>query len=381
MAKGFFEEFVEQDARIVKAARMLPSSGPLTAEQRRQTFQRIGDFLKKHGLTQSDLAKSIREPQSVVSGLFNNSSRITDEKRDDVLRRANAWLDLEDRAIEGQRRRPLNYHETRVAKTMMGMARKLTERPDIGVCWGPAGVGKSTIAKAIAAELPNVVLVAARTGRLRLCGFMKAVYDAMRTRRRKRHRVYFDDLVEAFQQSSRVSSRPLLLIDQCHLIKHEPVYQLLMDLQEEAGISILMIGTVDLHKTVTADENPAFYGQLSSRVGLRCDLTPELSQTGSPGVRKTFTVADVRAIFQSSRVKLHSDTAKMLADIANDSDGHLRRVERLMEWATRAARKRSKAESVTVLVGDVYQAARFVKDDDSVRVVRAADPEQQAAAG
>jgi DNA transposition AAA+ family ATPase len=377
----FFERVVAQDARVARATRMLPSEGTLRPEQRREAFAKIAEFLEEQGLKQADLAKAIREPQSVVSGLFTNSSRVTAEKRDEVLRKATAWVELETRAIEGRRQLPLTYQETKVARRLFGVCRKLTERPDMAIAWGPAGIGKSTIAKAIAAELPNVLVIAVRPDSRRVTGFVRAVHAALRNRRRRGGTVYFADVVEALKQSERVSARPLLIVDQCHLL-HESVFQVLMDLHDEAGVSVLMLGTIDLHRRVARDDDPVFFGQLSSRIGIRCDCTPEFVGAGRARPRALFTVADVRAIFQSGKVKLHSDAAKLLTDIANDSDGHLRRVERLVAWATAVARKRCKADAVTILGADIRQASRIVEGEDRARTLPAeVGKGREAAAG
>ena len=133
-------------------------------------------------------------------------------------------------------------------------------------------------------------------------------------------------------------------------------------------------------RRVARDDDPVFFGQLSSRIGLCCDCTPEFLDAGRARPRALFTVADVRAIFQSGKVRLHSDAAKLLADIANGSDGHLRRVERLVVWATAVARKRCSSEQVTILAADIRQASRIVEGEDRARTLPAEDGEVRAAA-
>jgi len=155
------DEIAEQDARIRRVSRMTNASeGELTHEQRNEAFQDITRFLEEHELTQTDFAKGIREKASTVSLLFGNKASLRPEKRDEILRKGRAWLELETRAIESRQQLPSGYwDQTKVAPRLMAIARRLTERADCGVVWGPAGIGKTTIVKAIRAELPNAILV------------------------------------------------------------------------------------------------------------------------------------------------------------------------------------------------------------------------------
>jgi DNA transposition AAA+ family ATPase len=284
-----------------------------------------------------------------------------------MLRRGNAWIEGEQRAAVARTMRPDVFAMTKPATRLFALAKKLTERPDMGIASGPSGIGKSTIVKALAAEIPSAILVTVTNGSRCTGGFMRATWNALQRRRRTReHRVTYDDVAEALKTSARVASRPLLIVDQAHRL-HERVYQTLMDWHDECGISVLLVGTVTAQQRVTDDEDPEG-GQLASRIGMRMDLTPEVYQRGG-GTRAnaTFTVADVRRIFQRGKVRLSRDAEDLLCWIANESVGHLRRVERLVPWACSIARQRLKlGEDAEVLISadDVHQASRVVEGKD-----------------
>jgi DNA transposition AAA+ family ATPase len=359
------------------------TEGELTHEQRNVAFADITRFLEEHELTQADLARGIREKASTVSLLFNNRASLKPEKRDELLRKGLAWIELETRAIESRGQLPSGYYDqTKVALRLMAIARRLTERADFGVAWGPAGIGKSTICKAIAAELPNAILVSVREDSRRYSGFLRALYNVMQRRHRGfRQRVFQAEIVELLSQSSRVASRPLIIVDQAHLL-HDRVLHLLMDLGEEIQCSVLVVGTVDAHKRVTFDDAIEF-GQLSSRFGVRCNLAPEVFEAaGSSRKRKLFTVKDIRAIFQRGQVRLHPGAVDLLCDTANTSNGHLRRVDRLVPWALAIARKRCKGGDVTITAADVLEASRIVEGEDE-RLTAAVEvaPGRDAAVG
>ncbi|HUU95600.1 MAG TPA: AAA family ATPase [Phycisphaerae bacterium] len=341
------------------------NEGALTHEQRNLAFEDVTRFLEENKLTHADFAKGIREKQSTVSLLFSNNAKLRPDTRDELLRKGLAWIELETRAIESRQQLPCGYYDqTKVALRGMAIARKLTERVDCGVCWGPAGIGKSIVFKAVAAELPNAIMVSVREDSRRYSGFLRALYNVMQRRRRTfRQRVFQAEVVELLKQSSRVASRPLMIVDQAHLL-HDRVLHLLMDINEEAQCSILLVGTVDAHKRVTFDDTIEF-GQLSSRFGVRCNLAPEVFKAGGRASNgRLFSVKDIRAIFQRGQVRLHSEAVGMLCDTANTSNGHLRRVDRLVPWAYAIARKRCKTGDVTIIAADVLEASRIVEGED-----------------
>ncbi len=340
-------------------------------------------FLEEHGLTQADFTRGIQErSQSTVSLLFGNSARLRPEKRDEILRKGLAWIELETRAIESHRQLPSGYYDQhKVALRLMAIARRLTERADMGVAWGPAGIGKTTIVRAIQAELPNAIVVAVRESSRRYAGFLRALYNAMQRRRRTfRQRAYQEEIIELLKQSSRVASRPLIIVDQAHLL-HDRVLHVLMDFHEEVQCSILLVGTVDAHKRVTFDDTIEF-GQLSSRFGVRCNLAPEVFEAGGrASKRKLFSVKDIRAIVQRGQVRLYPEAVDLLSDAANTSNGHLRRVDRLVPWAYAIARKRCKRENVTVIAADVCEASWVVEGEDQRLTPRVEIGGREVAAG
>ncbi len=222
---------------------------------------------------------------------------------------------------------------------------------------GPAGIGKTTVAKAICGEIPGTVYVCIDQETCSATGLIAAIYRALKQRPRRHFRPKLSDLVEGFGNSGR-----LLIIDQAHRLRDRAL-ETLMDLHDNCALPILLIGTAELHRRVSDDEDPLF-GQLASRVGVRLDLLAGLhvAGAGKPGpdsgtAAVSFSVADVRAIFARGKLKLHPDAANMLARIATYSVGHLRRAVRIFRWAEAIALRNSAAE---ITAAHVAAAAAMV---------------------
>ena len=376
-----FLELIEQDARITKATTPLPA-GPLGPKLCKRYREELERYLSEHSIDAAALAKALGEPGVVVKKFLAGDASITVDTRDRLLRKGMAWVELECRSRAMRRELPDSFVETAVAKRLMGASRRLVERLDIGVAYGPAGIGKSLAIKAVAAELPNVIaLTITDDTRLRI-GFLTAAFNAIQnTQRKQSPRARLHDVVGALRQAASVAARPLLIIDQAHRL-HSETLQIVADIFDEAEASILLVGTVDIYRRVSDDED-VHYGQLSSRIGLRVNLAPEVVGRSGPTRRKLITVDEIRRIFQTGKVRLHSSAAELLSDIASNAIGHLRRAARLVAWAVAVAKKRGgvsdKDGAIAITAEDVVQGARIVEGDDRARSITAAAPRSSMA--
>lgn len=131
-----FNKLVEQEARVRRASRMVPTEGPLSDQKRHEIRSALVALMEEHGLTQADVGKAIGRNTTYLNNLLNKAATIPAATRDEMWREINQWLDREARARET--RRPDDFVLTRVAGRMIALAERLTERADMAICYGMA---------------------------------------------------------------------------------------------------------------------------------------------------------------------------------------------------------------------------------------------------
>jgi DNA transposition AAA+ family ATPase len=334
---------------------MIPAQGPLTTKLREEILQAVVTYMHDGKFSQSDVARAIGTSTTYINNLLSGTGTLPDDSRDSLLRDLNNWLDREVRAKDS--RRSERFVETTVARRMMDAAERLKERSDMALAYGPAGIGKSMTARAIEAETRAIYVMIDDDCRAP-GGLRCKIYNAT-VRRKRLKTVSFAQLVEILRMPDRINVRNLLIIDEAQDL-YEQTFTTLRKLHEQADCSILFLGTIALEQCLSSDDDPEL-GQLSSRVGMRINLARELSSTtGGRGAERLFSVADIRALFHGNKIKLHASTARMLATIANSTRGTLRRVERLVYWATKAAQRKHASH---ILPEHVQAAARVVGEE------------------
>lgn len=372
------ERLLGQDARIRRLSRMVPARGPLPQRLREEIIASVVAYMRDAELSQADVARAIGTSTTYVNNVLNNTGTLPEDTRDQVLRDANNWLDREARARES--RRPAEFVETRVAQRIIALAERLKERADLALAYGPAGIGKTLTAQAIAAELGAVYIMIDEDCQSPV-GLRIKLFNALSRRQRSR-KVTIGDVVEKLALPERVATRNLVIIDEAHDLR-DASFTMLRKIAEQARCSLLFLGTVRLEQRLSSDDDPEF-GQLSSRIGIRVNLARELTSNtrGGQPAERLFTIEDIRALFGKGKLKLHPSTARMLATIANSTRGTLRRVERLYFWALKAAVMR-KADKI--LPEHVEGAAAIVGEELGVSaadiLADAAPEERKEAAG
>lgn len=360
---------------------MVPLSGPLTDEVQIAILDAVQTHMRRSKLSQADVAEAIGQTATYTSNVLSRAPSIPPNTRDRILRDLNNWLERESRAAEAQR--PSGWVETLVATRLYTLAERLTERADMALAWGPAGIGKSITIEAITSLIPNAYAIRAGHDTRTTNKLLATVYSAIATR--KSHHGFtltLAQIADRLRMPDRVSTRNLLMIDQAHELPRE-VYAALMELHDTAKCSILLVGTVSL-ATLTSSDADIEFGQLSSRIGIRLDLAPELRDTlGKPGgtrqargARSAFTAAVVRKILAGSKLKLHPDAARLLATIACCEIGTARRMMRLFDWAERAAQHDG---TDTVTVAHIRAAQACVEPERPLPELQPEEPSVAAA--
>ena len=230
------ERLLGQDARIRRLSRMVPARGPLPQRLREEIIASVGAYMHDAELSQADVARAIGTSTTYVSNVLNRTGNLPEETRDQVLRDANNWLDREARARES--RRPAEFVETRVAQRIIGLAERLKERADLALAYGPAGIGKTLTAQAIAAELGAVYVMVDEDCQSPV-GLRTKLYNAL-CRRQRVFRVSVADVVEKLVLPEKVATRNLVIIDEAHDLRNSS-FTMLRKIAEQARCSMLFL--------------------------------------------------------------------------------------------------------------------------------------------
>ncbi len=155
-------------------------------------------------------------------------------------------------------------------------------------------------------------------------------------------------------------------------------------LYDECQVPVLLLCTKDLVERIRKD-NDQDHGQMYSRLGWVCDLTRDHDKT--PGGKKgLFTVADIRRLYETDKIKFHPDAQAYLQDVANSlGQGSLRSCDRIVRWAIaieRHVKDLGQNDSMTLTAAVLHKAEedskhdRFMLDD-----MRSRMPSRIAAVG
>jgi DNA transposition AAA+ family ATPase len=351
--KDWFEEIDERDVRRV--ARMVPASGKIKDADRRAIVETVSEYCRTNSVKHAEVARSIGVNKAYVSLLLRGRFEdVPESTLDDHLRRLNSFVEYHAQAA--QRKLVDRVHMTKVAKRLFAVAKNTKVLGCMAAAHGPAGVGKTICAKAVTQEIPGTIYVLVNQGSHTPGLLLGAIYRAARFRR--------SDVATTFKSvvAFLSGSNRLLILDQAHRLT-DKARELVMDLHDAAEIPVLLLATVRIVEQISVDHDP-YFGQLSSRVAIRKNLLPEVTSPSRGGSPKTWiTIEDVRSIFAREGLKIHPSAARMLALIANDEIGHLRRARNIFAWASEIASSDRNAGGV-IGVEQIVKAIHQVDDQD-----------------
>lgn len=358
-----------QEARIMHKARMLPQSGPLKPEQTEQVRQDFIAFTRENNISHKTVSRAL-------GGGFSKStislwlSGKYDGDVDRVTRAINQWM--EDEAVARAFRRPDGFVETEVVTKMLAAMKMARTQGTMALIHGPAGVGKTMTAEAAATVFQGSIYVRVMQATRRGPGLIAEIATLLGLSTRNSGWRVQKSVIDELKGTNR-----MLIIDEVHQL-HEKGYEAVRDLHDAAGIPIILIGTVDACKHVT--DITQHFGQFSSRIAVRCDITEEALRPNSP--KPLFSLDEVMRVFDGGKVRLSRDGGRYLQMIANVPGlGGLRICDRIMRVVYSITSLHGQSVGVDVL-SDVFQQmhgeafTKLVKD----RTSRKEQPRQVAAA-
>lgn len=311
-------EQLAQEARIMTQARMLPATGELTPEQIDQVREDFVAFTRENNISMTRVAKALGAgySQAILSNFVHGKDK-GDVQR--ITRGVNQWM--EDEAQARAVRRPEGFVETDVAVRMLTAIRTAKLQGVMALIHGPAGVGKTMVAKVAQATFPGSIYSRITQSTRRGPGFTAELARLLGVSSRNNLSRNQAAVIEVLRDSGR-----LLIVDEVHQAA-EGGLEALRDLHDEAGIPIVMIGTVDAVKQLT--DTSQYYGQFASRIAVRCDVTEQALRPRNP--KPLYSLDEIMEVFSGGRVRLAKDGGQYLQMIANVPGlGGLRICDRIM---------------------------------------------------
>jgi len=362
MSGGDLNDFLRDRDRVLKAGCALPNEGELSEDGRLRAMENFQRYLQRTKLSVNDVVQKVGSPRaSTIRDLMKGVYR---ENADQHIRTLNNWVEQDARqravAISGK------YVQTSVAKQMMAAARLVREAGTMGIVYGPTGIGKTRCARAVHEHFAGSILVTVQYGLYHPKGFTTALAEALGVRSvgTARNDAKFSTQYERVIERLRESNR-LLIVDEAHKL-HEGAIELLREIHDATGVPVLLVAIKELQTRLMRHADPDA-GQLYSRIDIECPLVEaDAGRDGSKrGMKKLYTVEDIRQLYQDPPIRLGPDAVQYLADVANHLGfGSLRKCKRLLVAAARFARKRQDVpdgDDVTVSAVDLEFAERSLR--------------------
>lgn len=298
----------------------LPDTGVIPSYLQERVIKIVADHIKRHRLTYRKIGAQIDTAASAVGEVLNGKYK---GDTDGILRKLNSWIEDDER--RRKREAPLGLYETSVflairdaaaiakknARTSVSTAVN-DERARIVLCSGPSGCGKSVGLQALYASDPNAILIRVRQRGGTDMGIIRAVVEAAGWRGRPSHTRLVDFVIEKLRHSGR-----LLIIDQAHRLRGSG-YEILIDLADECGIPILVVGTDLIRQKVTRIRlggGDFLNDQFSRRVLDSMDLLRGSDGEGG-STRPFFSLEEIMGIFQADKVRLTTEGVEFLQALA-----------------------------------------------------------------
>jgi len=334
---------------ILMAAFPLPNTGELNDLQRKQAMENFRVYMRGNELTPEDVGRKLGTPRATtIIELMQGTYR---KHADDHIRKLNMWVEQHARAKASSLTD--KFVTTRVAKSMLTIARLVRENRTMGMAIGPTGIGKSRCAQAIHETYVGSIYVRLIAGYHHGKGLTHALAEALSVRitastRDRHYQSQLERVIEALRNSDR-----LIILDEAQKL-NDAALELCRDIHDTTGVPILLIATKDLHDRILRTCGPD-HGQMYSRFDIVGHLTQ--GKDAYVGGKPLFSVAEIRELYSQIPIRLSADAVSYLQGVANQLGyGSLRRCRILLTNAARRARKRAglgDEDKVTVTADDL----------------------------
>lgn len=299
-----------EEARRLHVARKLPADDPLPWEWVSRVQEDFRRFLEETGMSQSQVVRKMGAGFSgpVISSFLamkKDSDYIGD--RDRIVRGINNFMEIHARRANAPR--PAGWIETEVARRMLVLIGKTIELRAMGLIYSDAGRGKTMTLEAARGIYPGSVIVRILSGTRSPAGLAKLLAKQFKF---SVHKSTFDIQMELIDQLK--GTDRALMIDEAHQLNPKAL-EFLRDLHDACEIPIILVGTKKIDEA-TADTDQ-FFGQLTSRIALRYDVTEQLHSSNNHKPKPLHSAAEIEKMFKQDKVRLTADGIHTLTRIAN----------------------------------------------------------------
>lgn len=159
--------------------------------------------------------------------------------------------------------------ETSVYNEVTGILNYVHSQRDIGVIYGPAGIGKSTALKAYKEITPQTILITANQTIAGTTGLLDEIATALGRAGGGSARRVRKVIVDLLKNSGR-----MLIVDEAQHLSYKAL-ETLRSIYDECGIGIALAGNESIYGNMVG-KGAAPFAQLFSRVGIKRELTGQI---------------------------------------------------------------------------------------------------------
>lgn len=282
--------------------------------------EKLSCHLKEKGITQSGVAKAIDVSASMVS-MFLAGTYPNPEK---IIPKIKSYFQSREKAADAVQLPELA--ETSVYKEVQAVLDYVHSQRDIGVIYGPAGIGKTTALRAFQEVTPLTVYITANQTTSGSKALLEEILYQLGRPESGTPRRMMRTIVEVLRDSGR-----MVIIDEAQHLSYRAL-ETLRALYDQCNIGLILAGNESIYGNMTGRASAPF-AQLYSRVGIRRPLSGRI------------TLPDVKELLGG---EVEKDSLAFLHRVALEPGG-LRVVGKLYKLAKVAANNHGERLSIEYL--------------------------------
>jgi len=257
--------FAEHDKRIEKKAETtkvgFASVGKESNNQ--ELVKMLKELMEMKGVSANHIAKSLVISPAALSQWLNDKYKGDVEKINESVK---AYL-IRQAEIVKIAKKEIRFVDTSVSERVFEIARLCHLDGEIGVVYGPAGVGKTAAVKEYVKRNPGTILIEADLGytsRYLFRDITKALGVADGYHSQISLNIMFEDTIEAMRGTDR-----MIIIDEAEMLPYKAL-EMIRRINDKAGVGILLAGMPRLINNIRGKKGE--YAQLYSRIGYAIKL-------------------------------------------------------------------------------------------------------------
>lgn len=265
-------------------------------------YEQLRDFLEQNNISQANAAKYLGISKPALNAYLQNkyAGNVAD-----IDSKVQGYLRLQQERQEVAKLE-MCFVETRAAKNMLGFLGLTHKLSQLGIVYGGAGVGKTTVLKEYKKRFPNTILIEPDMGYT-----AKVLLQEICRALGQNDKGNIHDMTERIADTLRGSGR-MLMIDEAELLPMRAL-ESIRRIHDKADCAVMLVGMPKLLLNLKGPN--AEFKQLFSRVSVRLDMGVNIEET------------DLRHI-ASEVLGVKDDT--ILAKLTKTAQGNVRKLAKLM---------------------------------------------------